>query len=105
VAWTFGKAGRLRAAERASGLVGGIVGRWGRRSLPGGRSAMTRVPAPGSAWTGARDLPAPPPESFRAWWKRTSGGTTPDEAADETVGAPGTPRPTPGTPPTTADPQ
>jgi len=26
------------------------------------------------AWTGARDLPAPPAESFRAWWDRTDGG-------------------------------
>ena len=28
-----------------------------------------------SAWTGARDLPPAPRESFRAWWKRTDGGT------------------------------
>jgi len=27
-----------------------------------------------SAWTGARDLPPAPEESFRAWWKRTDGG-------------------------------
>jgi L-lactate dehydrogenase complex protein LldF len=25
-------------------------------------------------WTAARDLPPAPPESFRAWWKRTDGG-------------------------------
>ncbi len=91
-AWTFGRSGRLRGAERASGLVGDVVRRFGRRSLPGGRSALSRLPGPGGAWTGARDLPAPPTESFRAWWRRTSGGT----AAD-----PGTPRPTPGTPTTT----
>ena len=29
-----------------------------------------------TAWTGARDLPSGPRESFRAWWKRTRGGTT-----------------------------
>src|SRR4051795_7448613 len=27
-----------------------------------------------SKWAGARDLPPAPPESFRAWWRRTDGG-------------------------------
>jgi L-lactate dehydrogenase complex protein LldF len=73
-AWTFSSAGRLAAAEKASGLVGRVAGRLGRRTLPGGRSALSRLPWPGSAWSDARDLPTPPAESFRAWWKRTSGG-------------------------------
>ena len=33
-----------------------------------------RMPRPMSRWTDARDCPAPPTESFRAWWKRTDGG-------------------------------
>jgi L-lactate dehydrogenase complex protein LldF len=72
--WVFGRAGRLAATERASGVVGRVVERLGRARLPGGRPGMPRLPGPGAAWSGARDLPAPPGESFRAWWRRTQGG-------------------------------
>jgi L-lactate dehydrogenase complex protein LldF len=56
--------GRLAAAQRLAGLAGRVLGRGGR---------LRRLPGPGwvGAWFGACDLPAPPPESFRAWWKRT----------------------------------
>ena len=78
-AWSFGSGARLGAAERLSGVVGGVTGRGGRggrigrRRLPGGRAALSRVPF-GGAWTRSRDLPSPPRESFRAWWRRTDGG-------------------------------
>jgi L-lactate dehydrogenase complex protein LldF len=70
-AWSFGSGARLRSVERLSGLVGRVAGRMSRHQLPGGRSAVTRGFA---AWTGARDLPLPPAESFRDWWRRTGGG-------------------------------
>jgi L-lactate dehydrogenase complex protein LldF len=73
-AWAFSSARRLAAVERVSAAVGRVAGRLGRRTLPGGRAALGRLPWPGSAWTDARDLPVPPRESFRAWWRRTSGG-------------------------------
>ncbi|WP_435742374.1 lactate utilization protein B [Nocardioides sp. SYSU DS0663] len=74
-AYAFSDARRLSWVEKASGLAGRVLTRLGRTTLPGGRAAAGRLPGPGaSAWTGARDLPAPPRESFRAWWRRTDGG-------------------------------
>ncbi len=57
---------RLAAAQRAASLSRFVVGRKGR---------IRRLPPPLSAWTDTRDAPAPPPESFRAWWARTREGS------------------------------
>jgi len=54
---TFGSGRRLGVAEKFARLGTGVAARFG---------------APG--WTGARDLPRAPRESFRAWWRRTDGG-------------------------------
>jgi iron-sulfur cluster protein len=58
VSATFASGGRLRFAERFARLGTGLA-----RKLP--------VATP---WTGARDLPTGPTESFRSWWQRTDGG-------------------------------
>jgi L-lactate dehydrogenase complex protein LldF len=55
---------RLAAAQKLGSFGGKVVGRKGR---------IRRLPPPLSAWTDTRDAPAPPPESFRAWWARTRG--------------------------------
>jgi L-lactate dehydrogenase complex protein LldF len=56
---------RLGFGERFTGL--------------GLRAARRLTGLPGlSKWAGARDLPPAPPESFRAWWRRTDGGRKAD---------------------------
>jgi L-lactate dehydrogenase complex protein LldF len=61
--WVMSSGPRFAAAERAL-RAGRLLGRRGRiRSLP----------PPLSAWTGARDAPVPPRETFRQWWRRTRG--------------------------------
>jgi L-lactate dehydrogenase complex protein LldF len=64
--WTLGGSRRLAALQTIAGLSGRLLGRRG--------GSIGRLPAPLSRWTDARDLPAPPRESFRRWWARTDGG-------------------------------
>ena len=63
-AWTLRSPRRLGLAQRAAS---------GSRKLVGRRGRIRRLPPPLSGWTRTRDAPAPPPESFRAWWARTRG--------------------------------
>ncbi len=54
----------LAAAQRAASRGSRLLARSGW---------IRRLPPPLSGWTDTRDAPAPPPESFRAWWARTRG--------------------------------
>ncbi|MDT5029168.1 MAG: L-lactate dehydrogenase complex protein LldF [Micromonosporaceae bacterium] len=61
-AWVMGSPRRFALAERAS-RIGRLLGRR--------RGRIVALPPPLSAWTSSRDLPVPPKESFREWWRRT----------------------------------
>ena len=63
--WTMASPKRFAAAEKAS-RVGRLLGRKTGR--------IGTLPPPLSGWTSSRDLPRPPSETFREWWKRERGG-------------------------------
>jgi len=76
--WLLGGGWRLGLMQKAAGLSTRVLWKNGM---------IGRMPRPMSRWTDARDCPAPPRESFRAWWARTDGGRN----------NAGSPRNTPGT--------
>ncbi|MFS8100321.1 iron-sulfur cluster-binding protein [Lentzea alba] len=62
-AWVFQDAARYEKAQKA-GALARFLARDGR---------ISSLPWPGSKWTSSRDVPAPPQESFRAWWRKNRG--------------------------------
>jgi L-lactate dehydrogenase complex protein LldF len=64
-AWVMASPARYEAAQRG-GRAGRLLGRGGR---------IRRLPPPLSAWTSARDAPAPPAQTFRQWWRTEHGDT------------------------------
>jgi L-lactate dehydrogenase complex protein LldF len=67
--WAMVDEKRFAAAERGL-LVGRLLARLPFVSKAG---RIRRLPPPLSAWTRSRDLPAPPAQTFRTWWRRTRG--------------------------------
>jgi L-lactate dehydrogenase complex protein LldF len=65
VAFAFSTRGRYERAQKMSK---------GQKFLGRGRGP---VPPPLSAWTGARDLPAVPAQTFREWWRDRPNGSAP----------------------------
>jgi L-lactate dehydrogenase complex protein LldG len=60
----FSSARSFERAQRAARLGSRPLSRHGR---------VGRLPWPLSGWTATRDLPAPPKETFRDWWRRERG--------------------------------
>ncbi len=63
-AWMMSDSRKWEVATRAGGLGGLMLGRMDK---------FGPLPYPLSKWTDARDVPIPPKESFRTWWKRERG--------------------------------
>lgn len=63
--WAMGSASRFELAEKALGAG---------RLIAGKDHRIRRLPWPASKWTGSRDIPEPPAETFRQWWARNRGG-------------------------------
>ncbi len=66
-AWAMAQPRRWGRLQRLSRL-GRLVSRKGR---------IRRLPPPLSAWTSSRDLPPPPPQTFREWWAQNHPGDVP----------------------------
>jgi L-lactate dehydrogenase complex protein LldF len=56
----FSSARLLRTVQWLAGHGGRLLAR---------RGVIRRLPLAGRAWTSGRDLPVPPPRTFRAWWR------------------------------------
>ncbi|GER22233.1 iron-sulfur cluster-binding protein [Zafaria cholistanensis] len=62
--WALSSGRRLGLAEKALPLG---------RLAAGPDRKITSLPGIAAGWTQSRDIPAPPAESFRAWWRREHG--------------------------------
>ena len=63
--------GRWTLAQKAAGFGRVVAGRKGK---------ISTLPPPLNGWTAARDIPAPPKQTFRSWWDSDEGRAALDEA-------------------------
>jgi len=59
--WVFGNHKRLEGVQAGAAAASRLLS----------RRSIGQLPWPASAWTEARNAPAPATESFRSWWRRT----------------------------------
>ncbi|SNV20795.1 Lactate utilization protein B [Dermatophilus congolensis] len=64
-AWMMSDSRRWKTATNMSGFGGRSLGKF--------TDHIGAIPGPLSRWTGARNVPVPPAESFRSWWNREHG--------------------------------
>ncbi len=69
--WIMSDPKRFAAVEK--GLAVG-------RLVAGPDKKIKHLPFPGSAWTHSKDMPAPPKQTFRQWWKQTHPDQTGEQA-------------------------
>ncbi|MBM4653850.1 DUF3390 domain-containing protein, partial [Rhodococcus hoagii] len=55
---------RFTVTQKAAGLGRVVAGKKGK---------ISTLPPPLSGWTDARDIPAPPKQTFRQWWDSAEG--------------------------------
>lgn len=55
---------RWTAAQKAAGALRIVAGKKGK---------ISNLPGPLAGWTAARDIPAPPKQTFRQWWQSDEG--------------------------------
>ncbi|WP_052207247.1 lactate utilization protein B [Sinomonas humi] len=70
--WALSSGDRLGLLEKGLPVARALAGRDGK---------ISRLPGLAAGWTQSRDVPAPPSESFRSWWKKRAAPGEGDGAA------------------------
>ncbi len=91
---TFSSRERYERAQKLARTASRPLARGGP-DAKGGRT-ISRAPGPLAAWTKSRELPAPAPETFREWWRRTREPSDPTRSAAPPPRAPTPSRFAPG---------